>query len=69
MAYLNPSSFRVDEKEVLTAAKFAAWASEDKAMRDATVRVSVGNHEAKNQGAGGHVRISRQATRIGDLDF
>jgi hypothetical protein len=42
MAYLNPSSFRVDEKEVLTAAKFAAWASEDKAMRDATVRVSVG---------------------------
>jgi hypothetical protein len=41
MAYLNPSSFRVDEGEVLTAAKFAGWALEDKAMRDATVRVSV----------------------------
>src|SRR5690606_6633196 len=41
MAYLNPSSFRVDEREVLTAAKFASWALEDKEMRDATVRVSV----------------------------
>jgi hypothetical protein len=41
MAYLNPSSFQVDEREVLTAAKFAAWAMEDKAMRDATVQVSV----------------------------
>lgn len=42
MSYLNPSSSRVDETEVLTAAKFAAWAVEDNAMRDATVRVSVG---------------------------
>jgi hypothetical protein len=41
MAYLNPSTFRVDEREALTAAKFAGWAIEDKAMRDATVRVSV----------------------------
>ena len=41
MAYLNPSSYRVDEGEVLTAAKFATWALNDKAMRDATVRVSV----------------------------
>lgn len=41
MAYLNPSSFRVEEREVLTAAKFAAWAVEDSAMREATVAVSV----------------------------
>ncbi len=41
MAYLNPSSFRMDEREVVTAAKFAAWANEDGAMRAATVRVSV----------------------------
>ena len=42
MAYLNPTSIRVEEREVITAAKFAAWALEDEAMRDATVRVSVG---------------------------
>lgn len=41
MAYLNPTSVKVEEQEVLTAAKFAAWALEDEAMRDATVRVSV----------------------------
>jgi hypothetical protein len=41
MTYLNPSSFRMDEQEVLTAAKFAAWATEDGAMRDATVSVSI----------------------------
>ena len=41
MKYLNPSSFRLDNGEVITAAKFAAWAQADEAMRDATVRVSV----------------------------
>lgn len=41
MTYLNPSSFRMDEREVVNAAKFAAWAAEDRAMRDATVSVSV----------------------------
>lgn len=41
MTYLNPSSFKVEEREVLSAAKFAAWANEDSAMRAATVRVSV----------------------------
>ncbi|MGO8023925.1 hypothetical protein [Rhizobium leguminosarum] len=41
MTYLNPSSFRLDEREVLTAAKFAAWANEDSSMRATTVRVSV----------------------------
>lgn len=41
MTYMNPSSFRLDEREVVTAAKFAAWANEDSAMRAATVRVSV----------------------------
>jgi len=42
MAYLNPTSVRVEEREVLTGAKFAAWAFEDEAMRETTVRVSVG---------------------------
>lgn len=41
MRYLNPTSQRLEEREVLTSAKFAAWANEDSAMRDATVRVSV----------------------------
>lgn len=41
MAYLNPSSFRLDEREVVNAAKFATWAGEDEAMRDTTVSVSV----------------------------
>ncbi|WP_306755267.1 hypothetical protein [Paracoccus actinidiae] len=41
MAHLNPTSVRVEEREVLTAAKFAGWALDDEAMRDATVRVSV----------------------------
>ncbi|KQW43172.1 MULTISPECIES: hypothetical protein [unclassified Ensifer] len=41
MSYLNPTSQRLEEREVFTAAKFAAWANEDSAMRDATVRVSV----------------------------
>ncbi|RDJ05058.1 hypothetical protein [Rhizobium grahamii] len=41
MKYLNPTSQRAEEREVITAAKFAAWANEDSAMRDATVRVSV----------------------------
>lgn len=41
IAYLNPSSFKMDEREVVTAAKFATWAVEDSAMRQATVRISV----------------------------
>ena len=41
MEYLNPSSRRVDNSEVLTSAKFAAWALEDPAMRKATVEISV----------------------------
>lgn len=41
MRYLNPTSQRVEEREVVTAGKFAAWANEDTAMRQATVRVSV----------------------------
>lgn len=41
MTYLNPSSYRLDEREVIVSAKFAAWAGEDSAMREATVRVSL----------------------------
>lgn len=41
MQYLNPSSKRVEEREVLTAAKFALWAINDPAMRQKTVEVSV----------------------------
>lgn len=41
MKYLNPDSRRVDEREVLSAAKFALWAINDPAMRQKTVEVSV----------------------------
>jgi hypothetical protein len=41
MKYLNPNSRRVDEREVLSAAKFALWAINDPAMRQKTVEVSV----------------------------
>ncbi len=40
MAYLNTSSRRLDNQEVITSAKFLAWAREDPAMLDTTIRVS-----------------------------
>lgn len=41
MEYLNPTSRHVEEREVITAAKFANWAQDDPAMRETTVRVSI----------------------------
>ncbi len=42
MAYLNPSSRRLDNQEVIASAKFIAWAEEDPAMLETTIRVSTG---------------------------
>jgi len=41
MTYLNPSSRRLDNQEVIASAKFIAWAEEDPAMLETTIRVSV----------------------------
>lgn len=41
MAYLNPSSTRLDEREVVTCTKFIAWASDDPMMLAPTGRVSI----------------------------
>jgi hypothetical protein len=64
MHYLNPSSGEVEDREVLSSAKFIHWGEHSAAQRAVQVRVGIQTAKEKVQAASRHMRLDGRSDKV-----